>query len=82
MKIVIDTVTKQAICPPDFFSDIDKINQASTLTGRKEEIQAKEYLNKILEECSKTIVNKSNVKKQGRTRTKAVAGEIVISPKK
>jgi len=38
MKIVLDTVTKQAVCPPEFFESIRKINDASELTESSKKV--------------------------------------------
>ena len=68
MKIVLDTVTKQAICPPDFFDNIRKINDAAELTGGQKLLTAENYLEKIIADCSKVIINKNDIpaKRRGR----------------
>ena len=64
MKIVFDTVTKQAICPPEFFDTIRKINDANELTGSSKKVSSEDYLQKVITECSGTIVNKSDITKR------------------
>ena len=71
MKIVFDTVTKQAICPPEFFESIRRINDASELTESTKKVTSEDYLQKIIKECSKVIVNKSDITKR-RTSKKIV----------
>ena len=44
MKIVLDTVTKQAVCPPEFFESIRKINDASELTESSKKVTSEDYL--------------------------------------
>lgn len=68
MKIVIDTLTKQAICPPEFFDNVTKINEASRLTESTKELTIENYLQDILKECSHVIVNKTQLPKGRRTR--------------
>ena len=68
MKIVLDTVSKQTICPPDFFDNIRKINDASEITGGEKTVTAENYLEKIINECSKVIANKNDIKKPRRSR--------------
>ncbi len=68
MKIVIDTEMKKTICPKAFFDNIRQINQASKLTGRTEDLEWKEYLKSILDECTKDIINEKDVRKTTRTR--------------
>lgn len=70
MKIVIDTLTKQAICPPEFFESVRKINDASKLTGGTKELTIEDYLEETLKECSHAIVNKNDLPKGRRTRKK------------
>ena len=70
MKIVLDTVTKQTICPPEFFESIRKINDASELTESSKKVTSEDYLQKIIKECSKVIVNKSDITKK-RTSKKS-----------
>ncbi len=67
MKIVLDTVTKETICPPDFFDNIRKINDASELTGSQTKVTAESYLEKIIKECSQVIVNRSDKTKKRRS---------------
>ena len=69
MKIVLDTATKQAICPAEFFETVRKINDASELTESEKKVTSEDYLQKIIAECSKVIVNKSDITKR-RTRKK------------
>ena len=64
MKIVFDTVTKQAVCPPEFFDTIRKINDANELTGSSKKVSSEDYLQKVITECSGTIVNKSDITKR------------------
>lgn len=66
MKIVIDTEMKKTICPKAFFDNIRQINEASKLTGRKEDLQWKEYLKSILDECTKDIINEADIRKKTR----------------
>ncbi len=68
MKIVIDTEMKKTICPKAFFDNIRQINEASKLTGRTQDLEWKEYLKSILEECTKDIINEKDVRKTTRTR--------------
>ena len=70
MKIVLDTVTKQAICPPEFFESIRKINDASELTESSKKVTSEDYLQKIIKECSKVIVNKSDIAKKRTSKKK------------
>lgn len=70
MKIVMDTVSKQTLCPPEFFDYVRKINEAAELTGGDTKVTSESYLNKIIKDCSKTIVNKSDLKKRTRTTKK------------
>ena len=70
MKIVLDTVTKQSICPPEFFDSVRKINDASELTESSKKVTSEDYLQKIIRECSKVIVNKSDITKK-RTSKKS-----------
>ena len=69
MKIVIDTEMKKTICPKAFFDNIRQINEASKLTGRQESLEWKEYLNSIIEDCTKDIINEKDVRKITRRRT-------------
>lgn len=64
MKVVLDTVTKQAVCPPEFFENIRKINDAAELTESTKELTSEDYLQKIINEFSKVIVNKSDITKK------------------
>lgn len=70
MKIVLDTVTKQAVCPPEFFESIRKINDASELTESSKKVTSEDYLQKIITECSKVIVNKSDIAKKRGSKKK------------
>lgn len=70
MKVVLDTATKQAVCPPEFFENIRKINDASELTGSSKKVTSEEYLQKIITECSKVIVNKSDITKRRGSKKK------------
>lgn len=70
MKITFDTATKQAICPPEFFESIRKINDASELTGGSKKLTSEDYLQKIITECSKVIVNKSDITKRRGSKKK------------
>lgn len=70
MKIVIDTDTQRAICPPEFFDSVRKINEASSLTENAKELTIERYLEDILEKCSHAIVNKNDLPKGRRTRKK------------
>lgn len=64
MKVTLDTLTKQTICPPEFFENVRKINDASELTGSTKELTSEDYLQKIIEECSKVIINKNDLPKK------------------
>lgn len=66
MKITFDTKTKQTLCPPEFFETVRKINDANELTGASKEVSSKDYLKKIIDECSKTIVNQKDLSKPRR----------------
>lgn len=70
MKITLDTATKQAICPPEFFENVRKINDASELTGSTKKLTSEDYLQKIITECSKELVNKSDITKRRRSTKK------------
>lgn len=81
MRVILDTELKKTICPKAFFDNIRKLNEASALTGRKEEIDIKEYLNSIIEDCRKDIINEKDVPKRTRTRTKKQKlGTLEIAP--
>lgn len=81
MKIILDTELKKTICPRAFFENIRRLNEASVLTGRKEEIDIKEYLNSIIEDCRKDIINERDVPKKTRTRkVKQALGSLEITP--
>ena len=81
MKIILDTELKKTICPKAFFENIRRLNEASALTGREKEIDIKEYLDSIIEECKKDIINEQDVPKRTRTRTKTQKiGSIEITP--
>lgn len=68
MKIILDTELKKTVCPKSFFDSIRQLNEASKITGRTKEIELKEYLNSIIEECSKDIINEKDLPKKTRTR--------------
>lgn len=71
MKVILDTTTKQAVCPPEFFENVRKINDAAELTGSTKKLTSEDYLQKIINECSKVIVNKSDItKKRGSKKSK------------
>lgn len=70
MKVILDTTTKQAVCPPKFFENVRKINDASELTGSTKKLTSEDYLQKIITECSKVIVNKSDITKRRTTKKK------------
>ncbi len=70
MKVVLDTATKQAICPPEFFENVRKINDASELTGSTKKLTSEDYLQKVINECSKVIVNKSDITKRRGSKKK------------
>ncbi len=70
MKIVLDTATKQAVCPPEFFENIRKINDAAELTESSKNLTSEDYLQKIIDECSKVIVNKNDVIKRRGSKKK------------
>lgn len=70
MKIVFDTLTKQAICPPEFFDSIRKINDASELTESSKKVTSEVYLQKIISECSKEIINKTEIAKKRGSKKK------------
>ena len=70
MKIVLDTVTKQAICPPEFFDSVRKINDASELTESSKKVTSESYLQKIIKDCSKVIVNNSDITKKRTSKKK------------
>ncbi len=83
MKIVLDTETKQAICPPEFFESVRKINDASELTGSTKKLTSEDYLQKIIADCSKVLINKSDMpKKRGsrRTTSRSRVANLVIEP--
>ena len=75
MKVVLDTVSRQAICPPEFFDYVRKINEAAELTGGDKKVTSENYLNKIIEDCSKSIVNKSDLKPTRRTSKKKLTAQ-------
>lgn len=79
MKIVIDTEMKKTICPKAFFDNIRQINEASKLTGRTEDLEWKEYLKSILDECTRDIINEKDVRRT--TRTKKVHDTVTVSGK-
>lgn len=70
MKVVLDTQTKQAVCPPEFFENIRKINDAGELTGSSKKVTSEDYLQKIITECSKVIVNKSDITRRRGSKKK------------
>ena len=84
MKIVLDTTTKQAVCPPEFFENIRKINDAAELTESSKNLTSEDYLKKIIDECSKVIVNKNDVTKRRGSKKKAEMknklGTLVLEP--
>ena len=55
MKIVLDTVTKQAICPPDFFDNIRKINDAAELKRSQRLLTEENYVENIIAHSSQVI---------------------------
>lgn len=71
MRIIIDTEIKKAIVPKEFFDNIRKINEASSLTGRTSNIIPEEYLKAILEENSKEIINEKDMPKKQRKSRKS-----------
>lgn len=77
MRIIIDTEMKKTICPKAFFDNIRQINEASKLTGRKEDLEWKEYLKSIIDDCTKDIINEKDVRKT--TRTKKVVETVSVS---
>ena len=79
MKIVIDTELKKTICPKAFFDNIRQINDAAKLTGRKDSLEWKEYLNSIIEDCTKDIINEKDVRRT--TRTKKVVQNVAVNGK-
>lgn len=79
MKIVIDTEMKKTICPKAFFDNIRQINEASKLTGRKDDLEWKEYLKSIIEDCTKDIINEKDVRRT--TRTKKVVQNVAVNGK-
>lgn len=71
MKVILDTATKQTICPPEFFESVRKINDAGELTGSTKKLTSEDYLKKIIEECSKVIINKSDLpRKRGGKKSR------------
>lgn len=68
MKITLDTETNETLCPPEFFAYIRSINDAAELTGGKNTLTPEAYLDKLVKDCSKKIVNK---KEKAKARTKA-----------
>ena len=82
MKIILDTSEKKTICPKDFFENIRKINDAASLTGSNTTITPENYLEKMIKECTKVIINKSEITPKRRTRTSKRIGEITINPVK
>ena len=70
VTFVFDTVTKQAVCPPEFFESIRKINDAAELTESSKKVTSEDYLQKIIRECSKVIVNKSDITKRRTSKKK------------
>ena len=70
MRIIIDTEIKKAIVPKEFFDNIRKINEASSLTGRKEKIVPEEYLKTLLTENTEAIINEKDMPKKPRKRNK------------
>lgn len=70
MKIVLDTETRQTICPPEFFQNIRNINDAGELTASTKKLTSEDYLQKIIKECSKVIINKSDLGKRRSSKKK------------
>lgn len=70
MKVVLDTVTKETICPPEFFENVRKINDAAELTGSTKKLTLEDYLQKIIKECSNVIVNKSELTRKRGSKKK------------
>ena len=70
MKIILDTATKQAVCPPEFFENVRKISDAAELTGSTKKLTLEDYLQKIIKECSNVIVNKSDITKRRGSKKK------------
>ncbi len=68
MKITLDTETNETLCPPEFFAYIRSINDAAELTGGKNTLTPEAYLDKLVKDCSKKIVNKKE-KQKARTKT-------------
>jgi len=66
MRIIIDTELKKTIVPRAFFDDMRRINDVATLTGRKEDLEWREYLGNIISECTKDIINEKNAKMQAK----------------
>lgn len=60
MKIVIDTEMKKTICPKAFFDNIRQINEVSKLTERENDLEWREYLNNIIKECTRDIINEKD----------------------
>lgn len=85
MKIVLDTVTKRTICPPDFFENIRRINDASELTKAKA-ISPEEYLEKVINDCKGVIISKKELPKnptgqaKNRRTHRATIGSLTIEP--
>ena len=63
MRIIIDTDLKKTIVPKAFFDNIRQINDMVSITGRTEDLEWKEYLQTIIKDCTKDIINESDVPK-------------------
>lgn len=70
MKVILDTDTKQAVCPPEFFENVRKINDAAELTGSTKKLTLEDYLQKIIKECSTVIINKNDIQKKRSSKKK------------
>lgn len=70
MRIIVDTEIKKAIVPKEFFENIRKINEVSSLTGRTKNISPEEYLSTILDENTKEIINEKDMPKKPRKSRK------------
>ena len=79
MRIIIDTDLKKTIVPKAFFDNIRQINDMVSITGRTEDLEWKEYLQTIIKDCTKDIINESDVPK--KTRAKWNAKNISINAK-
>ena len=79
MRIIIDTDLKKTIVPKAFFDNIRQINEMVSITGRTEDLEWKEYLQTIIKDCTKDIINESDVPK--KTRAKRNTKSIQINTK-